>query len=410
MNFEWFFSKKTIWDDCSKNKTLRTIVFITQTTIASGLIIIILAFSIGIGFKKSIKDKFLNIRGQIIIDDNNSFSTINERINFFKKNINYNYVKQIHNIIEKNVIIGTDYNKIGRFIYKGLYNDYNPIFFKNFLIKGSLKKKINSCHKENVILSKKIALLLGLDIGSNIKIDFLIFKKRGLPFVISKHFIVSGLYETGVTEFDDLYIIGNIESIKKIYKWKENFQEKLEIFLFSFLRKENIKKAILKKYPNNFLFETFYDEKNHSILEWLNMFDINIIIISSIVFVSLTINMVVFILILLLERIKTIGILKTLGAKNKVIYKIFIFYILQIFVPSLITGNLIGIILLIIQNEFHLISLNKMQYFIDFVPVYINIIHIIIINFSIFLICLGAISFPIFFINRISTIKVVELK
>ncbi|WP_242673956.1 FtsX-like permease family protein [Blattabacterium sp. DPU] len=114
---------------------------------------------------------------------------------------------------------------------------------------------------------------------------------------------------------------------------------------------------------------------------------------------------------LLLERIKTIGILKTLGAKNQVILKIFLLYIIQILIPSLIIGNSIGITLLVLLKKFHLIFLNKIQYFIDFVPIYINIQHIIIINLSLIFICFITILFPaLFFIKKISPIKVIEFE
>ncbi|WP_244270718.1 FtsX-like permease family protein [Blattabacterium cuenoti] len=121
--------------------------------------------------------------------------------------------------------------------------------------------------------------------------------------------------------------------------------------------------------------------------------------------------MVVFILILLLERIRTIGILKTLGAENQVIHKIFLFYIAQILIPSLIIGNSIGITLLVLQKKFHLISLNKTQYFVDFVPICINIFHFIIINLSIVFICFITIFFPsLFFIKKTHPIKVIEFE
>ncbi|ACY40186.1 lipoprotein releasing system transmembrane protein [Blattabacterium sp. (Blattella germanica) str. Bge] len=408
MNFEWFFSKKTIWKDCSKNRTLLTIVIITQITITFGLIIAILTFSIGFGFKEIIKEKLLNVRGQIIVKNKNSVFSIKNKNYFLKKYFNSNYIKQIHGIIENNVIIGTN-NKTGRYIYKGLYEDYNPIFFQYFLVKGNFcnKKTNDDCHK-NIILSKKISRSLGLNIGSNVKIDFLFFKKKGTPIIISKKFIVSGLYETGIPEFDDLYIIGNIKSIQQIYGWKKDLSEKFEIFGSSF---QKINKKIFEKIPNNFSVKIIYDQQDHDITEWINIFDSNIIVISFIVFMSLVINMIVFILILILERIRTIGILKILGAQNKTINKIFLFYVLQIFIPSLIIGNIIGITLLMVQKKFHLVSLNKIQYFVDFVPIYINISHILIINLSITLICFVTMFFPtLFIVHKITPIKVVEFE
>ncbi|WP_185863700.1 ABC transporter permease [Blattabacterium cuenoti] len=408
MNFEWFFSQKTVWEDCRKNQTLRTIVIITQTTIIFGLIISFLTFSIGFGFKEIIKDKLLNVRGQILIHKENSktnspfFYRIKKNC-LLKKFFKSDLVKQIHGISEKNVIISTN-KKIDRYIFKGLYEDYNPAFFQNFLITKNVFSKNFLCN-QNVLVSKKVSLSLGLNVGSNIKIDFLSFDKKRNPIFFEKTFIISGLYETGIPEFDDVYIIGNIKSIQKIYGWKKNLVEKLEIFVSY----ENLKKEIFKKKPKEFLVQNI--KSNHDLIKWINIFDVNIVVISLIIFTSVTINMIVFILILLLERIRTIGILKTLGAKNQVIHKIFLFYIVQILIPSLIIGNSIGITLLVLQKKFHLISLNKTQYFVDFVPIFINIFHLIIINLSIVFICFITIFFPsLFFIKKTHPIKVIEFE
>ncbi|WP_238784395.1 ABC transporter permease family protein [Blattabacterium cuenoti] len=248
MNFEWNFSQKTGWKNYGKNKIFRSIVFITQTTIVFSLIITILTFSIGFGFQKMIEDKLFNIRGQIFVKKKNFIKNV--PLNFSMKNKNafskkffyLNYIKKIYGIAENNVIIRTN-NKIDRYIYKGLYKDYNPLFFQNFLVKGNiLNIKKNFSFNTNVILSEKISSSLGLDIGSNVKIDFLFFRNKETPTIISKKFKVFGLYETGIPEFDDIYIIGNIKSIQEIYKCTEDLSEGLEIFVYSCFVKDNIKK------------------------------------------------------------------------------------------------------------------------------------------------------------------------
>lgn len=415
MNFEWFFSKKTVWKSSSKNKTFQTIVIITQIVIFISLLITIFTFSIGFGFKNITKEKLLNIKGQITVVNENSKNKIpldsSEINNSFLRNfLSIENIKNIYPYAENNVLIGIS-NKISeKFIFKGIYENYNPIFFHYFLV--SLEKKNNDNNlllsNNNILLSKKISFLLGLNIGSNLKIDFLIFKKKSsIPIVISKVFKIHGLYETGIPEFDDLYIIGNIKHIQSIYGWKKEFVEGFEIFLSNFDKKNIFNK---KKYKN-FLLKNANDEYYNDFITWINIFNTNIIIIVFIVFITLIINMITFTLILILERIKTIGILKTMGARNKNIYYIFLFYIMHIFIPPLIIGNIIGITLLLIQKKFHILSLNKMQYFIDFIPVNLNYIDIITINLSIIFICfLTVIFLSLFFINKIYPKKVIDFE
>ncbi|WP_185851872.1 ABC transporter permease [Blattabacterium cuenoti] len=395
-----------------------TIVLITQVTIIFSVIITLLTFSIGFGFKEFIIKKLLNIQGQIIIYNNSKRGFLKKKIpillnQFSNKNCS---IRQIHPFSEKNVMIVTNQKNVEKFVFKGFYEkDYNTAFFKYFLVKGSFSKiKKNLFSSQKVILSQKISCSLGLNIGSIIHLNFLSFKK-GIPFFTSKKFYVCGLYDTGIPEFDNVYMIGDMKHIQHINNWNENFLEGIELFLSSIIdhkKMELLENKIKKKIPNNFLVKTIYDQfDSDNILEWIHIFNVNILVISFIVLISIIINMVVFLLILILERMKTIGILKIIGAKNKVIYKIFLYYVMKILIPSLIIGNIIGISFLILQKKFRFLSLNKVQYYIDFVPVYLNINDIVLINLSIIFICISTMFFTVFFIiNKITLIRVIEFE
>ncbi|AWU42523.1 ABC transporter permease [Blattabacterium punctulatus] len=422
MNFEWFFSKKTIWKNCRKSKILRTIVLVTQNIICFGIIVSIITFSIGFGFKKIIKKKLLNIQGQITITNLKIDNSIIRNKSLKKDLFLFKFIRRINPFYEKDVIICDNKSQnVEKFIFKGISKDYNPIFFQNFLVIGYLekvKKKLFSDY--GILLSKKVSISLGLNIGSSIIVNFF-FYKNGNPFFISKKFYVCGLYDTSIPEFDDVYIIGNIKHIQYFHNnsnnvnnnRNEDFLEGVEIFLsdISFDKIISIKKKIDQKYSDNFLVKTIYDQSYEKIIEWIKIFDINIFVINMIVIITVFFNVIVFFLILIIERIKTIGILKTLGARNKVIHKIFLYYIIQILIPPLIIGNSIGIIFLFLQNKFRFLSLNKIQYYVDFVPVYLNINYILFINLSIFLICFSTVFFSSWFIiNKIPPINSIEFE
>ncbi|WP_113738170.1 ABC transporter permease [Blattabacterium clevelandi] len=421
MNFEWFFSKKTIWKDCRKSKILRTIVLVTQNTICFGIIVSIITFSIGFGFKEVIKKKLLNIQGQITITNLNTKNSIIRNKSLKKDLFLFKFIRRINYFSEKDVIIcDNKYQNVEKFIFKGISKDYNPIFFQNFLVIGSLRKvKKKLFYDYGILLSKKVSISLGLNIGSSMIVNFF-FSKNGNPFFISKKFYVCGLYDTSIPEFDDVYIIGNIKHIQYFKNSSnvnnnrnEDFLEGVEIFVsdISFDKIISIKKKINQKYSDNFLVKTIYDQSYEKIIEWIKIFDINIFVINMIVIITVFFNVIVFFLILIIERMKTIGILKTLGARNQVIHKIFLYYIIQILVPPLIIGNSIGITFLFLQNKFRFLSLNKIQYYVDFVPVYLNINHILLINLSIFLICFSTVFFSSWFIiHKIPPINSIEFE
>ncbi|ACX84083.1 putative ABC transporter, permease component [Blattabacterium sp. (Periplaneta americana) str. BPLAN] len=410
MNFEWFFSRKTIWKDCRKKKILRTIVLVTQSTIVFSVIISILTFSVGFGFKKVINQKFLNIQGPIIVVNNPKKETC--FLSLEKKNLFlFNSVSFVYPFSEKEVIVCKSEGKkdVDRFVFKGISKDYNPVFFKNFLVSGSKK---NLFSRSEILLSKKISNLLKLNKGSSILIGFISIK-NGKPFVFYKQFYVCGLYDTGIPEFDNVYLIGDMKHIQSINGWKENFVEGFEIFISSLdsKRMESIKKEIDRKYSDKFLVKTIYNQYNQDIIEWLNVFNVNIFVIIFVVITAIIFNIIVFSLILLLERMKTIGILKTLGTRNQIIHKIFLYYIMHILIPPLIIGNSIGFLFLILQKKFRLISLNQTQYYVDVVPVYLNINHFLCVNISIILVCFFSVFFPfLFIISKIPPIKVIKFE
>ncbi|WP_185859773.1 ABC transporter permease [Blattabacterium cuenoti] len=410
MNFEWFFSRKTIWKDCRKKKILRTIVLVTQHTIVFSVIISIFTFSIGFGFKKVINEKFLNIQGPIIVTSNPKkeacFLSL-ENKNLFL----FNSVSCVSPFSEKEVIICSNEGKkdIDRFVFKGISKDYNPVFFKNFLVSGSNKNLFSSY---GIFLSKKISILLRLNKGSSILIGFFSIK-NGKHSVFYKKFYVCGLYETGIPEFDNVYLIGDMKHIQSVNGWKYDFVEGFEIFISSVdpNRMESIKKKIYQKYSDKFLVKTIYDQYHKDIIEWLNIFNVNIFVIVFIVIIAIIFNVIVFSLILLLERMKTIGILKTLGAGNKIIQKIFLYYIMHILIPPLIIGNSISFLSLILQKKFQLISLNQTQYYVNVVPVILNINHFLFVNMSIISVCFFSVFFPsLFIINKIPPIKVIKFE
>ncbi|WP_185866468.1 ABC transporter permease [Blattabacterium cuenoti] len=414
MNFEWFFSRKTIWKDCRKNKILRTIVVVTQSTIGFSVIISILTFSVGFGFKTVINQKLLNIQGQIVIVNNPKkeacFLSLEKKNLFFFNSISFVYPFSEKDVIVcKNICENKGIEDVERFVFKGISKDYNPVFFKNFLVSGSNK---NLFSRPEILLSKKISILLKLNKGSSILIGF-ISMKNGKPFVFYKKFYICGLYDTGIPEFDNVYLIGDMKHIQSMNGWKRDSVEGFEIFISSLdpKRIKSLKKEINQKYSDQFLVKTIYDQSHQEIIEWLNVFNVNIFVIIFSVMIAVIFNIIVFSIILLLERMKTIGILKTLGARNKIIYKIFLYYIMHILTPPLIIGNSIGFLFLILQKKFRLISLNQTQYYVDVVPVYLNINHFLFINISIILVCLFSVFLPfLFIISKIPPIKVIKFE
>jgi len=219
-----------------------------------------------------------------------------------------------------------------------------------------------------------------------------------------RRFKIVGIYNSGFQEFDATYIIGDIRHIQRINKWKEDQIGSFEVFLDDFDKIEEKGLAVYQETSSTLDSQTIV-EKYSYIFEWLHLFDFNIIVILIIMIIVSTINMVVALLVLILERTQMIGILKSLGSNNWSIRKIFLYNAFYLIVRGLFWGNLIGIGMLLLQQQFGIIKLNPESYYVNEAPVYINIGYILALNIGTIIVCLLVLLIPSYMITKISPSK-----
>jgi lipoprotein-releasing system permease protein len=149
-------------------------------------------------------------------------------------------------------------------------------------------------------------------------------------------------------------------------------------------------------------------EKYPTIFDWLGLQDLNAIILIVIMIFVAGINMVSGLLIIILERTKMIGVLKAMGAENSLIRRIFLIQSGFIVIRGLIWGNLVGLTLCLIQKEFGIIKLDETSYYLSTVPIYLNAIHILLLNIGTFLVTIAMLVVPSMVISRISPEKTIK--
>ena len=222
-----------------------------------------------------------------------------------------------------------------------------------------------------------------------------------------------GIFDSGFQEFDANYIIGDIRHIQRMNKWEKDEVGAFEIFVNDFDHIEELGNKVYKATFNKqnqakpFDSKTIVD-KYYFIFEWLKMFDINIQIILIVMIFVATINMVVALLVLILERTQMIGILKALGADSWSIRKIFLYNALYLIGKGLFWGNSIGIGILLLQKYFGIIKLNPESYYVNEAPVYIGIENILLLNLLTVVICFLILLIPSYMITKISPIKAIR--
>ena len=409
MNLEYFIAKRLITAKDHKSSISAPIIKIAISAIAIGMIMMIVSVATGIGLQQKIRQKVSAFNGHIIIsnyDDNQSqvsVEPISTHQDFYPKFNSVAGISHIQAVASKAGIIRTK-SAFEGIIFKGVGKDYQWNNIQEYLIAGklpNLKSKLNN----EVLLSQFLANRLNLKVGDKFNTFFMKEKSNQLPNL--RVFKISGIYNSGFQEFDATYIIGDIRHLQRINKWKPDQVGAFEVFVDDF---DNIKTKAQEVYDqtSSTLDTQTIVDKYYYIFEWLKLFDFNIIVILIIMVIVATINMVVALLVLILERTQMIGILKALGANNWAVRKIFLYNAFYLIVRGLFWGNTIGIGLILIQQYFGLIQLNPENYYVNEAPVYLNWGYILLLNLGTVAICLLVLLIPSLIITKISPVKAIR--
>ena len=409
LNLEYFIARRLITAKDYKSSISAPIIKIAISAIAIGMVMMIISVATGIGLQQKIREKISAFNGHIIIsnfDSNQSEVTlvpISKKQDFYPNFTSVEGVSHIQAIASKAGIIRTEAAFEG-IVFKGVGPDYKWDNIKEYLVAGKLpdfSKKLN----EDVVISQFLANRLGLKVGDAFNTFFMKEGQNKLPNI--RRFKITGIFNSGFQEFDATYIIGDIRHMQRINKWTADQVGAFEVFVSDFDNIKTVGDQVYQKTGSTLDTKTII-EKYSYIFEWLQLFDFNIIVILVVMIVVATINMVVALLVLILERTQMIGILKALGANNWSVRKIFLYNASYLILRGLFWGNLIGIAILLIQKYFGLIKLNPENYYVDQAPVYLNFGYIALLNLLTISVCFLVLLIPSYIITKISPVKAIR--
>ena len=411
MNLEYFIAKRLINAKGRKSSISAPIIKIAVSAIAIGMVMMIISVATGIGLQQKIRQKVSAFNGHIIIsnyDDNLSevsVEPVSIHQDFYPNFKSVKGISHIQAVASKAGIIRTETSFEG-IIFKGVGKDYQWDNLKEYLIAGKLPNftgKIN----EQVLISQYLANRLNLKVGDRFNTFFMKEEVNKLPN--RRVFEITGIYNSGFQEFDSAYIIGDIRHLQRINRWSPDQVGEFEVFIDDFnVIKEKGEEVYAQ--TNSSLNTRTIVEKYAYIFEWLKLFDFNIIVILVVMIIVATINMVVALLVLILERTQMIGILKALGANNWTVRKVFLYNAFYLIVRGLFWGNLIGISLILVQQYFGIIQLNPENYYVNEAPVYLNWGYIVLLNLGTVLVCLLVLLIPSYIITKISPVKAIRFE
>jgi lipoprotein-releasing system permease protein len=409
LNLNYFIAKRLITAKDYKSSISAPIIKIAIAAIAIGMVMMIVSVATGIGLQQKIREKVSAFNGHIIIsnyDNNQSEATltpITKNQEFYPKFNSVAGISHVQAIATKAGIIRTEKAFEG-IVFKGVGKDYQWSNIKEYLVAGRLPY-LSSQLKSEVVISQFLADRLQLKVGDAFNTFFIKENQNQLPNI--RRFKISGIFNSGFQEFDATYILGDIRHIQRINKWSPNQIGAFEIFVDDFDQIQSVGEEVYQQTPSNLDSKTII-EKYSYIFDWLQLFDFNIVVILGVMILVATINMVVTLLVLILERTQMIGILKALGANNWSVRKIFLYNALYLIFRGLLWGNGIGIGVLLIQKYYGVIQLNPENYYVNQAPVYFNWGYILALNLLTVTVCFVVLLIPSYLITKISPVKAIR--
>ena len=411
MNFELFIVKRIIRSRPGKKSGANTLVNVSVIAIALSMAVMILSIAILTGFKKEIKDKLTGFGSHIQISSltaNNSWEAgpidVNQPfIDTLKSDPD---ISGIYPFATKPGIVQSG-KELQGIILKGVEPGYNWDFFTRNLSAGRVPDLTNPDSLE-ILISKSLARILRVNPGMKLNTYFIQDPPRMRPFKIC------GIYETGLEEYDKLFCYCNLAQIREINGWNAGEVSGFEIRLVNPSKMDQIASRIRETVDEsciqsgNILQIKTLQDLAPGFFDFLSLTDTNVWVILSLMVLIAGFNMISGLLIIILDRTKMIGTLKALGTNNRSMARIFLLQASYIIGKGIIIGNTIGISLSLLQDRFKLIPLDPQSYFVDSVPIHINLIHLLLLNTGTLVLTLVMMLIPSTFLSRVSPGKTIE--
>ncbi len=414
MNTEIFIARKLILSKDNRKSISRSILNIAIFGISLGLAVMIVAMAVVTGFKNEITRKVVGFAAHIQIlnfDSNISYETqpINSQQEFLSELRENPSIASVQVFATKAGIIKTK-SDIQGVVLKGVGPGYDWGFLQDYLREGEILSLSDSARSNKVLISRHIASLLKLSLND----DFLMYFIQDPPRW--RRFTVAGIFETSLEEFDKVFIFGDIRHIQKLNDWSEEQVSGLEVNLTTFSELDRQTSQVINTVGFGFeedgsrLKVINVHEKYPQIFDWLNLQDMNVLIILILMLVVAGFNMVSGLLILILDRTNMIGILKALGSPNVSIRKIFMYQSGFLILRGLFWGNIIGIGICLLQKYTGIMELDQSSYYLNTVPVNLNALHVIVLNLGTALAIIGMLIIPSMIISRISPARAIRFE
>ena len=397
-----------------KGGVASSVVRIAVVAVALSVCVMIVAISVIVGFRNEIMDKVVGFGSCVNIINRESAANleslpIDARQDFYPSITEEDGIRHIQRYALKPCIFKSGSDIMGVML-KGVGEEYDWSFFGNNIVSGHTLDVQDTVSGNRIVISKKMADLLNLEVGGSVVAYFIQDPPR------MRKYTIVGIYATGLEDCDKLFAIVDINGIQKLNGWTDDQITGFEVMVDDIAELDVMTEVVrgVAGYriaeDGSMLRVSNVRENNRQLFDWITLTEMNVwVIIAIMVFVAF-VNMSTALLIIIFEKASMIGLMKAIGARNWQIRKVFILQSLYILLKGLVIGNVIAFAIIALQHYTGIIALDAESYYVDHVPCALNFWHFAIVDLGTLVLMTIMMTLPSLAIGLMQPAKVMGFK
>ena len=402
---ETFIARRLYKSEQGSRNVSRPAVFIAQLGVALGLAVMLVTIAVSFGFKHEVRDKAVGFSSHLHISNYESAQSY-EALPVAADSALWHTltampeVSHVQRYATKAGVFRTDDDFMG-YVLKGVGEDYDLSFYAQYLQEGELPQFSDSVASGKILISREIASKLQLAVGDRVDSYFLQGNMR------ARRYTVAGIYQTGFSEYDRVFALTDLKAVQALNRWEPDQVTGVEVMLTGFDEVEPMNwelGSLLDRTQDSYGEQYFVQsvtDLNPGLFAWLDVLDMNVLLILVLMVGVAAFTMISGLLILIIERTQFIGVLKALGASNGMVRKTFLYLAMLIIGKGMLWGNVVGLALCALQKFTRLVTLNPQDYYLDCVPIEFNWPLIVTVNVVMFVLSVLILIVPSHLISRI---------
>lgn len=413
MGFVRFIAGRLSSPEGETGRQSRTGNILAWLSVCLSVAVMIVALTVVSGFKSRIRGRATGFMGSVMLvqpgqNPINEHYPFSSALSYTDTILSLKGVRSVDGVAYTSGLLKSD-SEIEGLMFKGVDSLYNLSFLSDALVEGSLPDYSGKMSSD-IMVSRSTASAMGYNVGDAAVVYFIGEQVR------ARKFRICGIFEVGMDEIDSRFALADIRQVRRINGWETSDVSSVEIHSDGSLSVEALSSAVSEIEfrcagdDDAPLFVTNVKEFYGGIFDWLNLLDLNVLMILTLMIVVAGFNMISAVLIILFENISTIGLLKALGMTSSQVGKVFMLRAGRIVGKGMLLGNILGFALCLAQKYTGLIKLDRASYFVDRVPIDFPVGQLILLNVAAAALIMLFVSTSTLFISKVSPDKTLKME